>query len=399
VILFKKQIFYYFLVALILTGISCNKIDVPNTSIEAILNLPEEPYDYSKEIGDIFINNDRLKFDIQGNRQIELGRVLFYDKRLSIDNTTSCATCHIQKYAFADNVPLSKNFNNNFTNRNTLPVFNYFWRQSNSLWEGNGYGINLYSYYYYSQSDPLKEHVSMGIDDFEYLKNKLLLIEYYNDLFEEVYAENITERNILNSRNLFLNSLISSESKYDEAYEKNFQNFSALEKRGLKLYFKAGCNGCHNLEVDQQLLLSIFDASELFNEYDNNKTLGQKGENFANNGLGLVYDDEGAGNGKFRIPNLRNITLTAPYMHDGRFNTLDEVIEHYDTNIKPHPNLDDRLTGIANFYEKATPNTNYGAPIRFNFSLDEKAALITFLNTLTDSTLITSPLYSDPFIE
>lgn len=394
--MFRTQTFNFLLLIFTIVNFSCNKPPVPDTAKENILNLPDRPFDYSKKVGDIFSNNNSFNFDRPANREIELGRILFYDKRLSIDNTTSCASCHIQQNAFASNVAFSKSFNNSFTKRNTLPVFNYFWRANKLLWEGtNVNSTNLYS----TEFNALDKHINMGINEIGYLENKLSLIEYYSELFEDVYDGNLTQRNIRKSLALFLIALVSSESKYDKAYENDFENFSALEKTGLKLYFKAGCNGCHDLEKDQDLLLDLFGTAELYNMYDNNKTLGRKGENIANNGLDLVYDDEGAGMGRFRIPNLRNIALTAPYMHDGRFNTLNEVIEHYNTDVKPHPNLDDRLTGRANFYEGATPNTNYYDPIRFNFSDADKKALIAFLNTLTDEEIVTSPLYSNPFKE
>ena len=113
----------------------------------------------------------------------------------------------------------------------------------------------------------------------------------------------------------------------------------------------------------------------------------------ANNGLDLVYTDNGRGeqtlspadNGVFKIPFLRNISLTAPYMHDGRFATLEEVIDHYSQGIQAHPNLDHRLR---------SPN---GAPVRFNFSSADKAALVAFLETLTDQEFITDHRFSDPF--
>ena len=108
-------------------------------------------------------------------------------------------------------------------------------------------------------------------------------------------------------------------------------------------------------------------------------------EGTANIGLNLVYKDNGKGNGKFKIPTLRNIELTAPYMHDGRFKTLEQVVEHYNSGIQLHPNLDDNL------------KDNKGEPKRMNMTNVEKSALIAFLKTLTDNTYATDPKYSNPF--
>ena len=107
--------------------------------------------------------------------------------------------------------------------------------------------------------------------------------------------------------------------------------------------------------------------------------------NEMNIGLDMDYEDEGAGNGRFRIPSLRNIGITGPFMHDGRFETLEEVVEHYNSGVQPHPYLDWRMKD-AN-----------GEPKKLNLSETEKQALVAFLHTLTDEAFITDPKWSDPF--
>jgi len=393
---FIKKIASLSIVMLFIIGIySCSKTQLPNTSKEALLNLPETPYNYSEEFGshfgDVLSGSKNIDFDVQHNKKIELGRVLFYDKKLSVNNTTSCASCHIQENAFSDNVALSKGFRDAETFRNSIPLFNdafddrFFWDNSVRSLESQ---VLL----------PIGNHIEMGIEDHNYLIEKLSLVDYYNNMFVEAYNNtNINTSYIQDALSKFIASIFSKGSKYDEGYENNFADFSAQERLGLSLYFKSGCNGCHNLEVNESLLSFSFKRTELFNNNDFRNELGLSGSTIANIGLDLEYSDEGVGNGSFKTPSIRNVELTAPYMHDGRFETLEEVIEHYNEEIQPHTSLDCRLTGNCNSYEDATPNANTNEPIKFDFDKDEQEALVAFLKTLTDNELINSPLYSDPF--
>jgi len=390
----KKIASLSILIVLLIGIYSCSKTQLPDTSKEALLNLPETNYDYSKEFGDHFADSfsgpRNIDFDAEENRKIELGRVLFYDKRLSINNTTSCSSCHIQQNAFSDKVAFSKGFREEETSRNSMPLFNdafengFFW--DNSIWGLENQVLM-----------PIENHVEMGIEDDKYLIKKLSLVDYYNTMFAETYGRNISMNLIRDALTNFVSSIYSINSKYDAGYENKFADFTNQERLGLSLYFKSGCNGCHNLEVSEFLLSSTFLRDELFNNGNFNDHLGIGGDVIANIGLDLQHTDEGAGRGLFKTPSVRNVELTAPYMHDGRFETLEEVIEHYNEGIQPHQHLDCRLTGQCNSYDDAITNPNKSEPIQFDFNEEEQQALVAFLKTLTDNELINSPLYSDPF--
>jgi cytochrome c peroxidase len=172
----------------------------------------------------------------------------------------------------------------------------------------------------------------------------------------------------------FVGSMFSGDSKFDAAKTNSFADFTELEKHGMALFFsdKTNCSRCHagaNFAADDSP----------GGEYGEPSVAGT-----ANVGLDLVYDDQGKANGKFRIPSLRNIALTGPYMHDGRFNTLREVINHYNSNIQPHEFLDDNLTLNS-------------SPKNMNFTELDMISLEAFLRTLTDEDLVTNEIYSNPF--
>jgi cytochrome c peroxidase len=169
--------------------------------------------------------------------------------------------------------------------------------------------------------------------------------------------------------------MVSCDTKYDHELPNNFAGFTPLENIGRELFFsnKAKCSQCH--------------AGSNFKAPDNDPNSPYslptiKGT--ANIGLDIVYADNGKEDGQFKIPTLRNIALTAPYMHDGRFKTLEEVVEHYNSGVKAHTKLDDKL------------KTN-GTPQHLNLNDVEKMALVAFLNTLTDQSMITDPKFANPF--
>jgi cytochrome c peroxidase len=175
-------------------------------------------------------------------------------------------------------------------------------------------------------------------------------------------------------------------SKFDKGAASGFSNFTPEEVNGEATFRAMKCNSCHG-----------------GNNLDNGG-LGMdhnmpSGNDWANGGLDAGFTDAGlmdvthvaTDNGVFKIPSLRNIALTAPYMHDGRFQTLAQVVEHYNSGIQANPNLDARLT------QGAFDGTNNTAPVRMNMTAQQKSDLVAFLNTLTDNDFITDPKFSDPF--
>jgi cytochrome c peroxidase len=197
---------------------------------------------------------------------------------------------------------------------------------------------------------------------------------YYPALFTKAFNDSeITIDKIANALSSFVSAISSANTKFDRV-NNGLATLNGLEEEGRLLFFnKYNCNSCHQ--------------TTQLNGYE-------MGGGFVNIGLETVYSDKGlegisnnpADNGKFKIPNLRNSALTAPYMHDGRFNTLDEVLNHYSTGIADHPSLDTRLRDV-----------NTGRPMILNITNHEKTAIIAFLNTMTDYSMITDIKYSNPF--
>lgn len=351
---------------LLATGLhACKKDKATDTNISFSPTLPEETETY-------FTKNNG--FD-NINEKATLGRVLFYDKHLSLNNAVSCASCHKQEYAFADNVAFSNGFDNRSTNRNSiaiqglpLPVMNNN-RVANTtflFWDGRETNVaNLIA-------RPITNHVEMGISDVAVLNEKLAGLPYYNKLFVDAYGDgNIDITRISECMGLFISSITGANTRFDE-FTKTGEGMSAKQMEGYTLFqTKYQCINCHN----------IFPG-------------GHYGEgSFFDIGLDAVATDKGRGefsgtgmNGAFKVPNLRNVERTAPYMHDGRFATISNVIDHYSHGIKSSANLNPLLKD-AN-----------GEPLRMNISAQEKDALIAFLNTLTDYETITATRFSDPFI-
>lgn len=369
---------------------SCEKNQTQlNPALEPI--LPEISFDYRAEnekIKDLrmpdfsvvnnlhpgfessqFINssNSFIRTKVDDNDQATLGRVLFYDGQLSKNNATACASCHQQKKAFADGLDLSPGFGGKLTTRNSMSFSNLA-TNNNFFWDSRQSRLHNLA------SEPVTNHIEMGMEDMPTLIEKLRGISYYPELFEKAYGSTyIDEHRFANAITQFLASITSSQTSFDRAIESDFEDFSELEKLGMAIFFsdKAQCASCHS-GVN-------FAAAD-----------GQSGEyastsGTANIGLDIDYNDHGKEDGQFKIPSLRNIALTAPYMHDGRFSTLREVLNHYNGGIQAHFNLDDKLIAGGN-------------PIRLQLNSLELDALEAFLHTLTDEDMITNPMFSNPFV-
>lgn len=391
----KIQIAGIGLGALIALGIACNK-DNPTGQYEAnSLKLPSQPYNYQlpvmTEAG--FALSDNPTNPITDNGAT-LGRVLFYDKKLSLNNLVSCASCHKQENGFADPVALSAGFEGKKTARNAMAFTNptsdkvYFWDTR----VGSLEDLSL---------QPVRNHIEMGMEDMDKLADKLKKIDYYAPLFEKAYGSNeITKERIAASVAQFLRSIVTYRAKFDEGKKSNFANFTESEKRGKELFFNdLHCGNCH--------------GGVNFNGID-----GKAGKETFNIGLDENYADNGVGalnsntnfNGAFKTPTLRNVALTAPYMHDGRFQTLEQVVEHYNSQVRNHPNLFPRFRTFSRVSQGGTiepggyggggggnSDPNSAPPRGLNMSVTEKADLIAFLKTLTDPKMLAEAKYANPF--
>lgn len=330
----------------------------PAKTVKQALNLPSTRYTYatwatlpanlSKGVGTATIN------DVKAT----LGRVLFYDRRVSLDNSVSCASCHQPEHAFADGVALSAGHRGAPTIRNSVSLQharNYI-RGGMIFWDGRGKTLDA------AVLEPIAHPDEMGLSLTE-LTKKISAELYYKELFAAAYETSVpTSQKVGECLADFIEAMVSFRSKYDTGAVTAYANFTAEEKAG-KTIFSSRCSSCHPL-----------------GNFSNGL--------FANNGLDLQYRDRGLAaltglatdEGKFRVPSLRQIALTAPYMHDGRFATLREVIDFYDHGVVRHPNLTQPLTGAA-----------------MNLKESDKLALEAFLKTLTDTSVQENPAFADPF--
>jgi cytochrome c peroxidase len=289
-----------------------------------------------------------------------IGRMLFYDTHLSENNTVSCASCHKQSLAFGDNKPFSPGFMNDPSLRNSIAIQNVSF--GNLFWDGRGNDLGSMVLM------PIFNHVEMGMDNSDDLVARVKNLAYYHDVFKQAFGDDeITISRISMCLADFVSRITAFRSRFDTGA------LSALESQGKELFFNTyDCGSCHALG-----------GSGIYGF-----TVG-----FVNIGLDANSQDGGrfdvtndpADRGKFRIPTLMNIAVTAPYIHDGPFNTLEEVLDHYSHGIANTPNLDPTLRD-AN-----------GSPLQMNIPQQDKEALIAFLNALTDNTMISSSMFASPF--
>lgn len=275
-----------------------------------------------------------------------LGKALFYDGLLSHDGTVSCGFCHQPSAAFAHtDHALSHGIRDQIGIRNVPGIQNKAW-QREFFWDGGVQDLDLLPI------APIQNPVEMG-DTLANVLKKLRNDPRYPSLFEAAFGtKEITTERTMKALSQFMLTLVSANSRYDKAVRNEGPALSEQETRGLTL-FKAKCATCH--------------ATDLFTD-----------NSFRNNGLPRIpnpkVDDIGRGaitlkiedNYKFKVPSLRNVERTFPYMHDGRFLTLEQVLNHYATGITDSPALDPSLRGLA-------------------LSKQDQADLIFFLRTLTDT--------------
>ena len=311
------------------------------------------------------------------NAGARLGSTLFYDKKLSQNNKISCASCHKQELAFADNVSFSDGFNGGKTGRNSMTIVNTIYSQG-FFWDNRTQKLED------MVLQPIRHQVEMGLESSEFLVKKLNATSYYPQLFVEAFGSStITKEAIGKAMAQFLNSMLAMNSKADKAGVLNggwLSNgvLSSEEQTGAGLFSNLGCAGCHS----------------------GPNLRGWNDIGFGNIGLDSIYTDRGMGSllsdptqdGVFKIPSLRNVGLTAPYMHDGRYNTLEEVVEHYNSGIIYSPTLSYEL-------RKRDPATYQplNEAAKFNLTDDNKKCLVAFLKTLTDYAVASDPKFSNPF--
>lgn len=308
------------------------------------------------------------KLTIEG---VKLGRMLFYEPLLSKDKMQSCASCHLQKDGFSDINQFSKGVEGKFGGRQAMPVVNMAWHNNGFFWDGRAPKLRDQAL------KPIQDPLEMN----ETLVNaiaKLSTEQKYKDQFKRAFQNgSINELNLSLALEQFMFSIVSYNSKYDQFKEGKIQ-LTETEERGRKLFFTefdvtgnvkgAECFHCH--------------AGPNFTN-----------DEFMNNGLDIAGSQTDLGrakvtllsedNAKFLTPSLRNIELTAPYMHDGRFKTLEEAVEHYNIHVKNSPTVDFLLQ-----YNMQ--------PGGLKLTTQDKSDLIAFLKTLTDASFINNTAFSKP---
>jgi cytochrome c peroxidase len=344
---------------------------VPSTA--RTLRLPDVPYRYADlDLPVHFKHPAAQRFDNTPtdnpvtDHGATLGRVLFYDTRLSANNTIACGSCHVQSHAFVDPNRFSRGFTGGMTDRHAMNLVNLRYHpRARFFWDERGGNLEAMVLL------PVENHLEMGLNPLE-LPQILARDPRYPALFRQAFGDGeITTDRIALALAQFLRSMVSYLSKYDEgrshatAAADDFANFTLQENRGKALFLR-NCAACHL--PDQEAHFVMIEAVNTGLDEDTRTTDGGVGD------ITLNPRDLG----RFKSPSLRNVEFTGPYMHDGRFPTLDAVLEHYSSGGKSHPNKDVRVQPM-------------------HFTPSEKAALVAFLKTLTDRHFLDDPKFSDPF--
>lgn len=312
---------------------------------------------------------------------VALGRMLFYEKRMSADNRISCASCHHQDKAFTDGLAFSKGIDNQITDRSSMSLSNLIWT-SHFFWDGRAETLEQQAL------EPIENPIEMN-QSLSETTQKLQTTDIYPSAFFKAFGTtDITSENIGKALAQFMRTLVSSNSRYDQSLLKLIE-LSPEEKLGEFLFFThpipeenlrgGNCGDCH-----VNILTS--GVNEGFQGFKNN---GLDADGSLQNGL-FEVTGKAIDKGKFKIPTLRNIALTAPYMHDGRFTTLEELLDHYNEHVKRNATIDPLIL-------VGTNNVSSNDEIKLGLTNEEKAAIITFLKTLTDETFITNEEHSNPF--
>lgn len=353
--------------------------------ISGTINL-DDLFNYETQNIPSYITKDNTPETNQINNEITtLGRVLFYDKNLSENNTIACASCHQQAFAFSDPLTSSVGLNGGNTGRHSMRLVNSrFSNEEKFFWDERATSLEN------QVTQPIQDHIEMGFSgtngdpDFNELIAKLSAIDYYQTLFDFAYGNStINEDKIQRALSQFIRSIQSFDSKFDEGFVQSpnlnapFPNYTPQENLGKQLFLNpppnggAGCAGCHappEFDIDPNTL---------------------------NNGvIGVIGSTTEVDLTNTRSPSLRDLvnpdgSLNGPLMHDGSMTSLLQVINHYNSipNNPANINLDNRLQRPGNQTQQ------------LNLTINEKSALEAFLKTLSGTDIYTNEKWSDPFDE
>ncbi len=305
-------------------------------------------------------------------QKVLLGRMLFHETMLSKDGSQACASCHLQVDGFSDPERFSLGVEGLRGNRQAMPVFNMAWHTNQFFWDGRANLLRDQAL------KPIQDPLEMN-ETLENVIAKLGDSKMYRDQFVRAYdSEEVTEEKLALALEQFMLSIVSNQSKYDR-YLAGEEELTESEERGRMLFETeynpffpdlsgADCVHCHggkNFENDQYMNNGL-DTDANFTDIGREKvTLSS------------------ADRAKFKVPSLRNVAITAPYMHDGRFQTLEQVINHYNQGIRNSSTVDPTVENTRETGLFLTPQ--------------DKMDLINFLHTLTDEVMMNEPAYQSPF--
>lgn len=351
--------------------------------------LPDEPFDYSNYAADlpahlaaaVAVDSSPVGNEVT-DAGATLGRVLFYDVSLSRNRTVRCASCHVQAHSFTDPLVLSQGVDGFRTRRNSMSLANAAFNPSGRyLWD--------------ERAETLEAQVLMPFEDRLEMDLRLPAVidriserAFYRPLFVDAFGDDaVTEERLAAALAQFVRSMVSANAPYDEGRAQvaqpgdDFPNFTDTENEGKRLFLTTraagggGCASCHSTEaqisgvdglknngIDPPLAVAV--AADL--------------GAFEPSGLRALA-------GSFRVPSLRNVEVTGPYMHDGRLVSLEDVVEHYSRGVQPHEFLSPEL------------RDDDGLPFRTPFTPRQSQALVAFLRTLTDDEFLSDPRYAEPF--
>jgi cytochrome c peroxidase len=291
-----------------------------------------------------------------------LGRVLFYDTRLSANDQISCASCHKQQFGFGDTAKFSTGFLGGSTGRHSMALANArFYGRGRFFWDERAATLEEQAL------QPIQDPVEMGMT-LPDLVEKLKVTPFYPSLFTAAFGTpEITADRVGRAIAQFVRGMVSYGSRFDSTFAPgapgpDLNRLTQQERDGLQLFNgPAGCAPCH-------------------------ATNAHISDNVHNTGLDATITDDGAGNGRFKAPSLRNVEVRGRFMHDGRFTSLEQVVDFYNAGVQPNPGLDGRLRVPGG-----------AAPRRLNLTVAQRDAIVAYLKTLTDRALMSDIRFSNPF--
>lgn len=356
-----NKFFPFFLLMTVILIASCERDEVE------VVKFDGTPYIfvYPENFDDPELPTDNV-LTIEG---VKLGKMLFYEKSLSKDGTQACATCHLQKTGFSDENQFSTGVDGFFGKRQAMPIFNMAWHKTGFFWDGRANTLREQSLK--PIQDPLEMHETL-----ENVVSKLSKNKTFTDQFTRAFGTpEVNSHKVSLALEQFMMTIVSFDSKYDQ-YLAGKTTLTDSEERGRNLFFGeynpffpdqpgADCAHCHSGP-------NFHNGEFMNNGLDKDADFKDFGREQVTN---LASD-----RATFLMPSLRNVAQTAPYMHDGRFKTLEEVVEHYNAGVKMSSTVSPLIA----------PTIAKGLML----SAQDKTDLVNFLKTLSDQQFLTNPAYA-----